>query len=328
MLKFKSWFCVSAAWTSQPFDLDNYTTANCLCPATATGGKCQPGFYCPEGSIEPTPCPPGTYCNDSGLAEPSGECSPGYYCIRGATKPQNTDGITGNICPGGSYCDAGSGQPIPCPSGTYSNILALSDVSECLLCTAGFYCDLPGLTAPTNPCSEGFFCPPGQNVSKAIACPPGHYCPEGSAKPKLCDSGSWQDLGGQAECKPCVAGYYCDNRIGPVIDIELYPCPAGFYCPVGTQAATQYGCPPGTFSPNTRLKNINDCQLCLPGQYCASFGLSAPSGELPFTKSGLVPRSCFHYRRTAEGKGLGDGPAAVVGNHFKNFTHLQNVSTS
>ncbi|XP_038634721.1 multiple epidermal growth factor-like domains protein 6 [Scyliorhinus canicula] len=199
------WFCVSAAWTSQPFDLDNYTTANCLCPATATGGKCQAGFYCPEGSIEPTACPPGAYCNDSGLAEPSGECSPGYYCRGGATQPQNIDGITGNICPRGSYCGPGSGEPIPCPVGTFSDTRALSDVSECLLCTAGFSCDLPGLTAPTKSCSEGFFCPPGQNVSKAFACPPGHYCPEGSANPKLCDSGSWQDLEGQVWCKPCEA---------------------------------------------------------------------------------------------------------------------------
>lgn len=61
------WFCVSAAWNSQPFDLDNYTNANCLCPATSTGGRCQVGFYCPLGSSEPLPCPPGTFCNISGI---------------------------------------------------------------------------------------------------------------------------------------------------------------------------------------------------------------------------------------------------------------------
>lgn len=60
------WFCVSAAWNSQPFDLDNYTNANCLCPATSTGGRCQVGFYCPFGSSEPLPCPPGSFCNISG----------------------------------------------------------------------------------------------------------------------------------------------------------------------------------------------------------------------------------------------------------------------
>lgn len=61
------WFCVSAAWNSQPFDLDNYTNANCLCPATSTGGRCQVGFYCPIASSEPLPCPPGTFCNISGI---------------------------------------------------------------------------------------------------------------------------------------------------------------------------------------------------------------------------------------------------------------------
>lgn len=61
------WFCVSAAWNSQPFDLDNYTNANCLCPATSTGGRCQVGFYCPLGSSEPILCPPGAFCNKSGI---------------------------------------------------------------------------------------------------------------------------------------------------------------------------------------------------------------------------------------------------------------------
>lgn len=67
VLFLSGWFCVSAAWNSQPFDLDNYTNANCLCPATSTGGRCQVGFYCPLGSSEPMPCPPGTFCNISGI---------------------------------------------------------------------------------------------------------------------------------------------------------------------------------------------------------------------------------------------------------------------
>lgn len=58
---------MSAAWNSQPFDLDNYTNANCLCPATSTGGRCQVGYYCPSGSHEPLACPPGAFCNTSGM---------------------------------------------------------------------------------------------------------------------------------------------------------------------------------------------------------------------------------------------------------------------
>nr|XP_023478367.1 neurogenic locus notch homolog protein 4-like [Equus caballus] len=60
------WFCVSTAWTARPFDLDNYTSTNCLCPAAATAGKCLAGSFCPEGSPEPRPCLPGSFCATSG----------------------------------------------------------------------------------------------------------------------------------------------------------------------------------------------------------------------------------------------------------------------
>lgn len=66
-LSLPGWFCVSAAWNPQPFDLDNYTSANCLCPASSTGGRCQAGFFCPAGSSEPIPCLPGAFCNAIGI---------------------------------------------------------------------------------------------------------------------------------------------------------------------------------------------------------------------------------------------------------------------
>ncbi|XP_010220891.1 PREDICTED: uncharacterized protein LOC104575254 [Tinamus guttatus] len=149
------WFCVSAAWTSQPFDLDNYTNANCLCPATATGGKCLAGFYCPRGSPEPLPCPPGLYCNASGLSVPSGQCTAGFYCSGGAALPQPTDGATGNICPVGTYCPAGSAVPEPCPAGTFSSVPGQRMLSKCQPCPSGFFCKTPGLSAPTGECQEG-----------------------------------------------------------------------------------------------------------------------------------------------------------------------------
>lgn len=51
---------------------------------------CQRGFYCPNGSAHPHPCPSGTYGNTSGL---TGEwqcllCDPGMYC-KGAGKTQS-----------------------------------------------------------------------------------------------------------------------------------------------------------------------------------------------------------------------------------------------
>ncbi|KAG9348561.1 hypothetical protein JZ751_002297, partial [Albula glossodonta] len=186
-----------------PFDLDNYTNANCLCPATSTGGRCQEGYFCPAGSPEPQPCPPGAFCNASGLPQPVGPCSPGYYCSRGATHPRPTDSITGNICPPGTYCVEGSGEPSPCPAGSFSPVPGIASEAQCQLCTAGSYCNEPGLQAPTGPCSEGYWCPIGQTIAVAKPCPGGHYCPVGSPIPVPCPVGTYQDREKQAACRLC-----------------------------------------------------------------------------------------------------------------------------
>lgn len=46
-----------------------------------------------------------------GLSEPSGECATGFYCTGGAASPKPTDGVTGNICPLGTYCS----EYLECP---------------------------------------------------------------------------------------------------------------------------------------------------------------------------------------------------------------------
>ncbi|KAG7471369.1 hypothetical protein MATL_G00123830 [Megalops atlanticus] len=273
------WFCVSAAWNSQPFDLDNYTNANCLCPATSTGGRCQEGFFCPAGSPEPQLCPPGAFCNVTGLSQPSGPCSPGYYCTGGATHPRPTNKVTGNICPPGTYCAEGSGEPWLCPAGTFSPVPGLASAAQCQLCPGGSYCGAAGLRAPTGPCSEGYWCPPGQSVGVAKPCPVGHYCPHGSAAPEPCPSGTYQDREKQATCRPCEAGYYCDPHHGPVNTTAPRPCPRGHYCPPGTGIPTQFGCPAGTFNPREGVANIEGCVACPPGKFCPTTGLPEPAGE-------------------------------------------------
>ncbi|XP_035857407.1 zonadhesin-like [Sander lucioperca] len=270
------WFCVSAAWNSQPFDLDNYTNANCLCPATSTGGRCQVGFYCPLGSSEPVPCPPGTFCNISGLALPMGPCFPGYYCVGGATEARPTDGETGSICPPGAYCVEGSGVPELCPAGTFSSVPGLVSEAGCQPCTAGFYCGGAGLRAPTGPCSQGYWCPPGQTVATALPCPPGHFCSQGSAAPEPCPPGTYQDREEQAACAVCEEGYYCDLRLANAS--FLRPCPKGHYCPAGTALPNQHPCPIGSFNPRQRTHSLAGCTPCAAGQYCPSVGMSEPAG--------------------------------------------------
>ncbi|XP_028665392.2 signal peptide, CUB and EGF-like domain-containing protein 1 [Erpetoichthys calabaricus] len=173
-------------------------------------------------------------------------------------------------------------EPILCPAGTFSNVRGLTAVNECQACPAGFYCVVAGLVMPSGPCHAGYYCPPGQQLSTAYICPTGHYCPEKSPKPLICASGSYQPLQAQASCTPCDAGYYCDNRQGPVSDITLYPCPRGYFCLAGTQFATQFGCPLGTFSPQKGLQDSSGCLPCAAGMFCSEVGLAAPTGEEDF----------------------------------------------
>ena len=103
-------------------------------------GRCPPGYYCPEGTIQPVPCdvgtyqpnyggetclpcPMGHYCDEKGIDSvlvASNICDPGYYCISGAVKPSPTDDVTGRLCYKGHYCTGGAAE-LPCPAGTYES---------------------------------------------------------------------------------------------------------------------------------------------------------------------------------------------------------------
>lgn len=121
---------------------------------------CPIGHYCPLGSAFPTPCPDGTYSNSTGTqrylfkwdlipgkrfkgkvkifhllpllykgADVCDDCPSGTYCLSG-------EGV--QSCPAGHYCLGGGVEGIlPCPPGTYSPQLGLSQVEQCLICPAG-----------------------------------------------------------------------------------------------------------------------------------------------------------------------------------------------
>lgn len=82
------------------------------------------------------PCIAGSYCETTGLAEPSGLCDEGWYCVRGAisSKPYDVGSVgydslnvtvncycsvneTGGICTPGEYCPRGSSRPQDCDPG-------------------------------------------------------------------------------------------------------------------------------------------------------------------------------------------------------------------
>lgn len=102
---------------------------------------CAAGYYCPDGTITPVPCPRGTYRGNpygKDLTD-CGPCPAGTYC-------KNLGTAVPVICPAGNFCPEGSIIPYPCPEGTYYTGLVggvpfgLPDSKSCTLCDPGFFC--------------------------------------------------------------------------------------------------------------------------------------------------------------------------------------------
>ncbi|XP_035696015.1 signal peptide, CUB and EGF-like domain-containing protein 3 isoform X1 [Branchiostoma floridae] len=225
-------------------------------------------------------------------------CDPGYICFPNSTVPNPTDGIMGYICPVGHFCPTGALEEIPCPIGSYSNLIGLADASECVQCPAGYYCSLPGLQAPLGLCDPGYFCIPGSQSPTPVdgTCPEGCYCPTGSAAPIPCPVGTMNPVShgsSVSECVLCPAGQYCSgaglqtptghcsagyfcipgSQSPTPVDGT---CPEGHYCPTGSAAPTP--CPVGTMNPVSLGTGVSECVLCPAGQYCSGAGLQTLTG--------------------------------------------------
>ena len=196
-----------------------------------------------------------------------------------SSTPTPTDGITGNICPAGHYCEVGTTMPHECPDGYY---ISTTQNFVCQICPAGKYC--VDKVTPAN-CLAGFYCP----AQTGIALQP---CPSGTFNPSTglpeessctnCTGGFYCDVTNlTAVSGPCDAGYYCrsgsDDPSPTLASIaDAGPCPAGYYCEQQTQDPVP--CPSGTFNNRTMLTNESECQACTPGYHCNVAGLSEPSG--------------------------------------------------
>ena len=86
-----------------------------------------------------------------------------------------------------------------------------ANVTDCLPCTAGYYCDAYGLDGPSGQCDAGHFCPGGQDSRRPtdLACSPGHFCLAGSHNQTGCPSGTYQPHWAQSHCDPCPTSFYC-----------------------------------------------------------------------------------------------------------------------
>lgn len=122
----------------------------------------------------------------------TGNCSAGYHCISGSWTPAPTDGISGRVCPEGTYCPEGIPTPVKCPAGTFNNFTGLKTEGECTRCAPGMYCLNDGLVYPTGLCDERYFCELGAIYAKPLDtstggnCSVGHYCPVGTKLPLPC----------------------------------------------------------------------------------------------------------------------------------------------
>lgn len=247
-------------------------------PST-NGGRCNAGTICPQGSTSPVPCPAGKYCPDAGASAPAGPCFAGYFCTSGSSSATPVDGTSGDVCPPGRFCPAGSSSPQPCPPGTFMPNTGTQSQAGCISCPAGQYCGDANASAVVGPCTAGYTCPLGTSypgTSPSGSCPVAHKCPTGTGNPQPCSAGTYQEQPGQAACDICPAGRFCAGNVSVVSPVD---CPAGYYCPAGTTRADQFPCPIGTFSTLSGVESASGCSPCKPGRYCASPGLTQPTGN-------------------------------------------------
>lgn len=140
--------------------------------------QCPPGYYLFDGNCDP--CQPGYYCDGTSLFA----CDPGYCCgTEGIAvsfeinykAPAGTycssifDSLPAIACPADFYCPEGTQEPLPCLSAALGSStcictptscgrrLECNPNSECVWCTAGFFCAASAVPV---------YCPSGRCVNK------------------------------------------------------------------------------------------------------------------------------------------------------------------
>ena len=212
------------------------------------GGVCPPGKYCPRGSVRPLGCPPGSYQDEPGKTYCK-SCPAGYYCY------QNTTHFSPYRCPVGHYCPLNTTHPYEykCSPGSFNPATTQTNITACLPCSPGKYCENYGQGDVTADCYGGYYCPSGAKDATMIKCPTGYYCPNGSAAKIPCTRGWYCAHDGlSVPTYQCAPGSYCtlnSSSATPRDGVTGNICPKGKYCPLGT--AVPNDCPIGMFLNST-----------------------------------------------------------------------------
>ena len=171
-------------------------------------GSCQaadPGFYAIGNSTSQTPCPQGTWQNQTGQASCI-DASPGYY------SPSN-----------------GSTFQTACLPGTYQ---PSSGQTSCIDASVGHFVLYYNSTSQT-PCTPGTY-QPNTGQSFCINASPGYYVNTSASTSQIeCDNGTWQNQTGQSSCLNADPGHYVDHNTSS----EQYECGLGTYQPYSGQTS-------------------------------------------------------------------------------------------
>lgn len=142
---------------------------------TGNGSECEQGTFCIQGSSIPIKCPkgmygsakqltslndctfctPGQYCDSTGLLQPAGNCRAGYFCSNASEEAAPVGKAYGDICPVGHYCPEQSYASTACAAGTYQPFTGRTNVTACLACDPGSYCNATGQAQVTGDCLAG-----------------------------------------------------------------------------------------------------------------------------------------------------------------------------
>lgn len=301
--------------------------------------SCPAGYYCGDitGTSMPTPAPAGTYISQEGASAPytpgdtnyafGGNCTAGKICAVGATLP-----VAITECPPGSYCDASSSLPIPCPLYTYKNTTGPLQ-SACVMCPAGTYCgDTTGRVTPGT-CPLGSYVTATATQQTCNTCPRGSYCANNVKYD--CPAGTYLSDYGKAsvtDCAPCPAGGYClaasfsstsckagtyNPSLNAFSSAACIPCTAGNYCPAGSSSGNP--CLAGTLSTAVGNSVPGNCTACPTGNYCPA-GSTAPTQCLPGTyrpiPSAGAPGECQKCDAGSYCLAGATNPTACKGNTF------------
>ena len=291
---------------------------------------CLPGFFCPLRASQPLPCDAGTFSNSTALTNASDctDCPAGSACSTGSVEatpcsPGSVAKGTRNhrcelcsegsyqdqvgqeecyVCQNSSFCPAGSTLELAalCVPGTYVNKTNSAESAAtigytggrkpdaCRDCPAGFSC--AGGDAQPTECSPGTFaeerqsqctkCVAGtnQNETRSVLCDEceaGYYARyPGQGRCILCPY-PLSSTGGSETCSICMAGYYLNDPAAEPDDIFQNPtgfcplCPTDADCSESGTTVETLGVPKGFWRASKRTAKIYPCNLTTDRHACS-----------------------------------------------------------